>query len=249
MPRNPLTAVELESMRGRLCSAAHSLYLAHGLDAVTFRSLAEAVGVSHTLPYRYFDNKEALLASVRVLCFGQFERFVREREATQASALGRVLAVLDAYVDFVLRHPAEYSLIFATAQPPPQRYPELLAARRRLFEHSVGLVRRCVDAGLVTGDARTVTHTVWAALHGLLSLHVANQLVHGCSLEDLVEPTIGRILGLKQQRGADAARRGADTAPKVADAAPKIARAGAGAAVGAQRRAALRIAKIKPARA
>jgi len=196
MPRNSLSAAEVDTMRTRLCVAALSMFREGGIDAVTFRGLAEAAGASHTLPYRYFENKDALLASVRVMCFDEFERFVRTREATATSELGRVLAVMDAYVDFVLEHPVEYTLIFVTAQPPPQRYPELLAARRRLFEHCVDLVQRCIDEGVVEGDAREITHAVWGSVHGLLTLHVANQLVHGCRIEELVRPTIHRILGL-----------------------------------------------------
>jgi AcrR family transcriptional regulator len=163
--------------------------------------------VSHTLPYRYFENKDALLAAVRVMCFAEFERFVRERESAATSEspatseLARVLAVVDAYVDFVFQHPVEYTLIFVTAQPPPQRYPELLAARRSLFEHSVELVRRCVQMGVVQGDPREITHAVWASVHGLLTLHVANQLVHGCRVEELVRPTLFRILGVAHDNG------------------------------------------------
>ena len=182
-------------MRTRLCEQALAIFRESGIEAVTFRALADAMGVSHTLPYRYFENKDALLASVRVRCFEQFERHVREREAREVSALNRVLSVLDAYVSFVFEHKIEYELIFATPQPPPQRYPELLAARISLFEHSVALVQECITAGLIQGDARELTHAVWAALHGLLTLHVANQLVHGCTLQQLVAPIIQRILG------------------------------------------------------
>ena len=197
MPRNALTVAEVESMRSSLCAAALSIFRDEGMEAVTFRALADHVGISHTLPYRYFENKDALLASVRVKCFGEFERFVRERESTASSELGRVLAVIDGFVKFVFEHPVEYTLIFATAQPPPQRYPELLAARKSLFEHSVELVQSCVDKGLISGDAREITHAVWGSVHGLLTLHIANQLVHGCRIEELVRPTVFRILGLK----------------------------------------------------
>ncbi len=196
MARNALSAVEVDTMRSRLCDASLAIFREGGLQAVTFRALADAVGVSHTLPYRYFENKEDLLANVRVLCFARFEEFVRRRESGVKGTLKQVFAVLDGYRDFVLEHPVEYSLIFATAQPPPQRYPELLAARRRLFEHSVGLVQRCIDDGILAGDAREITHSVWAGLHGLLTLHVANQLVHGRTLEQLIRPMILRVLGL-----------------------------------------------------
>ena len=196
MARNALSAAEVDTMRTRLCDASLAIFREGGLQAVTFRALADAVGVSHTLPYRYFENKEDLLANVRVLCFERFEQFVRRRESGAQGALAQVFAVLDAYRDFVLGHPVEYSLIFATAQPPPQRYPELLAARRRLFEHSVDLVQRCIDDGILVGDAREITHAVWAALHGLLTLHVANQLVHGRTLDQLIRPMILQVLGL-----------------------------------------------------
>jgi len=196
MARNALSAAEVDTMRSRLCEASLAIFSEGGLQAVTFRALADALGVSHTLPYRYFENKEDLLANVRVLCFERFEHFVRQREAGAEGALARVFAVLDAYRDFVLRYPVEYSLIFATAQPPPQRYPELLAARRRLFEHSVELVQRCIDDEVLAGDAREITHAVWAALHGLLTLHVANQLVHGRTLDQLIRPMILQVLGL-----------------------------------------------------
>jgi len=196
MPRYSLSHAEVESTRQRLCTAALALFREGGIDAVTFRGLADAAGASHTLPYRYFENKDALLAAVRVMCFEQFEEFVRSRESAAASDVDRVFAVMDAYVEFVTRHPVEYRLIFVTPQPPPQRYPDLLAARRRLFEHSVQLVQSCIDEGAVHGDARQITHAVWGAVHGLLSLHVANQLVHGCRIEELVRPTIIRILGL-----------------------------------------------------
>jgi AcrR family transcriptional regulator len=196
MARQSLSHAEVESTRKRLCVAALSMFREGGIDAVTFRGLADRAGVSHTLPYRYFENKDALLASVRVMCFEQFEEFVRAREAMATGHLDRVLAVMDAYVEFVMQHPVEYTLIFVTPQPPPQRYPELLAARRRLFEHSVQLVQHCIDDGVVAGNARQITHAVWGGVHGLLTLHVANQLVHGCRVEELVRPTIFRILGL-----------------------------------------------------
>jgi AcrR family transcriptional regulator len=196
MARNALSVAEVDSMRGRLCEACLAIFRRGGLEAVTFRALADALGVSHTLPYRYFSSKQDLLANVRLLCFERFEAFVTARGSAAAGPLARVFAVLDAYGDFVLEHPVEYSLIFATAQPPPQRYPELLAARRRLFEHCVALVQQCIEDRVLAGDARDITHAVWAAVHGLLTLHVANQLVHGRTLEGLLRPMILRTLGL-----------------------------------------------------
>lgn len=194
MARPQLSAVAVEAMRQRLTALALELYLAEGLEALSFRRLAEAAGISHTLPYRYFANKEALLVAVRVECTQRFERFVRQREPARSAPLVRIRTLAAAYVEFVRRHPGEYQMIFTMAQPAPDQYPELLAARRSLFDHAVGLVQEAIDAGLLSGDALELAHLFWVSLHGLITLHVAGQLVHGRRLEDLLEPLVVRML-------------------------------------------------------
>ena len=170
------------------------------------------MGLSHTLPYRYFAHKEALLVAMRVDCTVRFERFVREQEEVDAPLLQRIRSIAAAYVEFARGNAAEYLLIFSTHQPPPDRYPELLAARRGLFDHAVEVVALCVQAGELHGEPRQIAHEFWIALHGLMTLHVANQLVHGRSLDELVEPLIDRMLGQAGTAPGQAATRPAPAA-------------------------------------
>lgn len=195
MPRAQLTHDELETMRQRLAEAALAIYREEGLEALSFRRLADAMSLSHTLPYRYFENKDALLAEVRRGCFVRFEAHVRAAEAGLSEVSGRTRAVTAAYVDFVTRWPADYQLMFSTEQPPPDQFPALLQARRALFEHTVEMVADGIEAGLLVGEARQLTHLVWVSIHGLMTLHVANQLVHGYTLQELIEPLIETFLG------------------------------------------------------
>ena len=194
MPRAQLTTDELEAMRRRLSAAGLEIYRAEGLEGVSFRRLAELLSVSHTLPYRYFDNKEALLARMRVDALTRFEAEVREHESRADGPMAQVHAVAEAYVAFASRNQAEYLLIFATHQPAVEQYPEVMEARRSLFEHAVEVLQRCIDGGLLRGDARELAHALWVTLHGLMSLHAAGQLMHGKRLEELVEPLLGRLL-------------------------------------------------------
>jgi AcrR family transcriptional regulator len=196
-------------MRKRLVSEALELYLKEGLEALSFRRLAEASGISHTLPYRYFDGKEALLVAIRVECTERFDRMVREQDDASVGPLDRIERVAFAYVDFVQESPGEYQMMFSTHQPPPDQFPELLAARRRLFEHAVEIVQAAIDRGLLQGSARELTHLFWVSFHGLMTLHVAGQLVHGCELRELVTPLLSRLLG---ESGKAAARTKASQA-------------------------------------
>lgn len=194
MPRVQQSEQEMESMRARMSAAALQLYRSDGLVSLSFRRIADSLGISHTLAYRYFDNKEALLARMRAEALGRFEAYVRDYEASAEQPLDRVQAIAQGYLAFAREHSEDYALIFATEQPSPELYPEVLAARRRVFDHVVEALQRCIDAGLLQVQAREFAHHVWVALHGLLSLHTADQLVHGMQLDEIVGPLIRRLL-------------------------------------------------------
>ena len=71
MPKT-LSPADIETFRSRLCDIAEGLFAAHGPDGVTMRELAEAMGVSSMTAYRYFEDKDAILAAVRTRAFSRF---------------------------------------------------------------------------------------------------------------------------------------------------------------------------------
>lgn len=193
MPRAPLSDREVELTRQQLCDAALALYREQGFEAVTFRRLAERMGTSHTRPYHYFDSKESLFAAVRLGCYRRFAALIRERDVAGADPATRLRSIYLGILDYVSQHPAEYQLMFAADQAPLTDYPELLSARRQAFDYLVDIVARANDAGLIEGDPRDIMHVGWGAVHGLLTLHTAGQLLHGRQLETLTEPLLRRV--------------------------------------------------------
>lgn len=194
MPRPQLTEAELQSTRDRLARVALEIYCAEGLEAVTFRRLGTALNLSHMHAYRYFDNKEALLARMRAIVLGEFGRYVTQRDTGSAPPMERVQVMVMGYVQYALEHTAEYLLVFSTQQPPVSEYPDVVEARRVVFEEAVDAVKACTEAGLMEGDPREIAHGVWVSMHGLLTLHAANQLVHGMSLDELLQPLLQALL-------------------------------------------------------
>lgn len=195
MPRPALTESETLVMRGQLCTAALTLYRQDGYESVSFRRLAAYLGTSHTRPYRYFDGKEALFAELRLRCFQEFGAVIRESDLPGADPATRLRSIYLGIMRWVRAHPAEYRLMFSTGQPPLEHYPQLLAARQAAFDYLVDVVQIAVEQGLIDGDARTIMHVAWGAVHGVLSLHTAGQLQHGRDLDTLVEPILLTVLG------------------------------------------------------
>ena len=79
MPR-ALSEQEIQAFRADLCRVAERLFVEKGYDGVTMRALANELGCSPMTPYRYFENKEAILAAVRL------DAFVRQGVRTEKAA-------------------------------------------------------------------------------------------------------------------------------------------------------------------
>src|SRR5581483_7884161 len=95
--------------RERLIDAAERLFAAHGLEAVTLRQLAAEVGVSPMTPYRYFADKNAILAAVRARAFRRHaEALEAAWTAHRENPIAASNAVGEAYVDFAFDHPEAY---------------------------------------------------------------------------------------------------------------------------------------------
>ena len=110
MPRL-LTESDVAEFRERLIAAAERLFAEHGPDGVTMRQLASALGVSPMTPYRYFKDKDAILAAVRASGFARFASAMEGATAASADGLDRSQTTGRAYVRFALENQDAYRLM------------------------------------------------------------------------------------------------------------------------------------------
>ena len=182
MPRI-LTDTDVADFRERLCEAAERLFAERGPDAVTMRQLAAELGVSPMTPYRYFEDKDDILAAVRTSGFIRFADRLEAARAGTKDVQARGEAVGEAYVAFALENPHSYKLMFDLNQPDEQNYPELVRAGQRARVTMSGYVKDQVAAGLMVGDAEEIGRMFWAATHGAIVLELAGKLPPGAARE------------------------------------------------------------------
>jgi len=175
VPRN-LSDDEVMAFRDRLCQVAERRFAERGADGVSMRQLAEELGCSATTPYRYFADKDAILAAVRAAAFDRFAAALEAAGARPGSSRARSRAVGEAYVRFAFDEPNAYRLMFDLTQPDEARYPELAAAGARARRTMRAHLEALIADGLMTGDAETLGYVFWAALHGLVVLQLAGKL-------------------------------------------------------------------------
>ena len=196
MPR-VLSESDVADFRERLCDAAEKLFAEKGPDAVTMRQLASELGVSPMTPYRYFTDKEDILAAVRTNGFNRFAGSLESALAnTQGSAKAKSSAVGEAYLNFAFEHPQTYKLMFDLNQPHEQDYPELVAAASRANAMRSAYIKGLVEAGVMEGDPEEIGRMYWAATHGAVTLELAGKLPKGMAriINRQLGPTLAKGL-------------------------------------------------------
>lgn len=189
MPR-VLTDAEIDDFRDRLCEAATRMFADRGFEGFTMRELAAALDVSPMTPYRYFRDKEAILAAVRTRAFDRFSEALEAGFAAPGDAVTRATGAGRAYIDFAIDNPQAYRLMFDIAQIEEEEHPDLSRATERARGALTRHIHPLIEAGIVKGDAQLLGHVFWAMLHGAIMLKLADKLAPDCDLDELLDKAL-----------------------------------------------------------
>ena len=148
------------------------------------REVAAELGVSAMTPYRYFKDKDEILAAVRARAFEQFSAAMEEGFASgRGDPIKGANAAGEAYIRFACDNPQAYHLMFEVDQREDGAYPELERAAERARSTMTRHIDALTEKGLLHGNPVLLGHVYWAALHGLVSLKLADKYSPGCTFE------------------------------------------------------------------
>jgi AcrR family transcriptional regulator len=188
-----LTDGDVAGFRERLCEVATRIFVEKGRDGLSMRTLARQLGVSAMTPYRYFRDKEEILAAIRARAFARFADQLEEALAQPGTPPEKSAAVGRAYVRFALEEQVCYRLMFDLSQPRMAPLPELFAAERRARATMSDHVRLMVREGYYAGDPDKIGFAIWAAMHGVVTLHLAGKLAAGGEFEMVLGETMRAV--------------------------------------------------------
>jgi len=176
VPRPALRDDEIEAFRSRLCDAATRRFAEHGLDGVSLRGLADDLGCSRATPYRYFENKQDILAAVRARAFEALADACESVLADEPDPERRLAALGRIYLRFASEEPHAYRVAFELGQPDAAKYPALAKQQARAWQTIRGAVQSAWESGALDGDPEVISRLYWAALHGLAGLELLGHL-------------------------------------------------------------------------
>ncbi len=181
-----------------------------GPEALSLRSLAADLGVSHTAPRHHFGDRAGVLTAVAAEGF----RLLAERMATTRESGGGFLDVGVSYVEFALAHPAHFRVMFSPTLLDGTN-PDLVAAKRAAFDELQGGVDAMAAQGRVE-DAAAAVIAGWGIVHGIATLALTGNLddaklrslVAGGDLTAITRRAAGMLYGSPQPTGGRARRAG-----------------------------------------
>jgi len=164
------------NLRQTLLDAAVALIGEVGPRVFTLREVARRAGVSHNAPYRHFASKDELLVAVASEGFDRLTRTMEEHLVGGQSPAERLALAGCGYVDFVLRWPNHFLVMF--------ELPATLGEECRqveIGENAFQVLLDCIVAAqgsgeIPVGDPMPHAFTAWSLVHGIAKLAISGNL-------------------------------------------------------------------------
>jgi AcrR family transcriptional regulator len=162
--------------RQKILNAARELFVRLGYEATTMRALAQAIEYTPTAIYHHFDSKEALLTELSMLDFRALAAAL-QRIGKIEDPVERLRRMGVAYVEFGMSHPMQYQFMFMTRRPAEAH---MAVVHGDPSEDAYAFLRETCAETIAAGrlrpefqDAEEVAQMAWAAMHGVVALHIA----------------------------------------------------------------------------
>jgi AcrR family transcriptional regulator len=180
--------------REAIVAATRDLIRRDGLDAVSVRRVAAALGVTAPALYAYMRNKRDVLATIADEEFAVLiERF---REVDDADPLVRTRGYCRAFIDHALENPELFKVMFEFRPRLGfgERGAELPAATDA-FELPVAALEEAIAAGrLRETDPLLATFATWAAIQGTADVLLMEFDFDASFRERLIESAIDMVI-------------------------------------------------------
>jgi AcrR family transcriptional regulator len=170
LPAVPRPKVHDAALRSRLLECAGATLSTGGLEALSLRTLAAAVGTSTTAVYALFGGKPGLLEALHAEAFSRLGARLGA-VPVGADPVEDLIALGRAYREAALAEPHFYEVMFGSTLPAGTGW---WVAAAPAFRPVVDLVERAVALGALRPGTHvaTVSLALWATVHGLVSLRL-----------------------------------------------------------------------------
>lgn len=159
-------------LRRALLDAALEILKTKDAKSISLREVARQAGVSHTAPYRHFDDKAALLAAVAEEGFTEFGIYLQTAvDQANTAPIESLQATGEAYVRYALEHPTHFRVMFGHFPADEPTESSLSKVSQGTFQILVDIITAGQATGVLkAGDPKLLAIGRWSVVHGLAML-------------------------------------------------------------------------------
>ncbi|MBT0587443.1 TetR/AcrR family transcriptional regulator [Alteromonas oceanisediminis] len=179
------------NLRESLVIKASEMLHVEGIDGLSMRKLADAVGVSRTALYHHFQDKNALLCAIAEQGFARWHA-TSERIFNQAKVKDRdkVRQFVHDYINYAADNPQLYELMFGrTLWKNATPTESLKSVAYPSFQHQVTMTKRWQQQGLMPANEDTLrlAQVTWGTLHGIARLLIDGIYADRTHIDEMCE--------------------------------------------------------------
>lgn len=188
--------------RAEILDAAERIFVECGYEGATIRKIADEVGLSSTALYMHFRDKSEILAEICRGAFARLTALTAQIETDDAPVEARLRRMLEAYARFGLENPNAYRLIYMTRPEEARGGAEEVARElgAQLYSGFAAAIGEAHSTGRLKHDPALTAQTLWAGVHGVVSLIITKpyfdwsepDLLVGAMLDALFESVLKR---------------------------------------------------------
>ncbi len=141
------------SLKKALIKAGVKILSEEDLKALTLRGTARRAGVSHSAPYRHFQNKEQLIGAIAAEGFRLLTGVLSDAVTTASGDFQEELRLSgQAYVEFALTNPEHLKVMFSSER----FYPDHTCIHDKkdldAFSRITGIFERAIEKGVIRNE-------------------------------------------------------------------------------------------------
>lgn len=176
-----------ERMRGKILAAAMQLFVRQGFENVSMRGIARKIDYSPAAIYRYFKDKNEILAVLRVEGFALFVE--RQKKTLHfPDPQTRLFESGLAYLAFAQEHPEYFHLMFNLDVHDKGCEEYWTGKPQESYDILQKTVMDCIEDGHFSGvSPAAAIFGLWAAAHGLANMLISGRLAALAGEEGLRE--------------------------------------------------------------
>ncbi|MDX1591793.1 MAG: TetR/AcrR family transcriptional regulator [Balneolaceae bacterium] len=184
------------SLRQEIIIVSKELLLKGGFAQLSMRKIAKKAGVTATSIYLYFKNKDELLLALVEESIEKLTAVLKDALDPSAGPVEQLEKLAAAYVQYALDNPQEYEIIYMVRPEEMPKYPrEKFQHVREIYELIASIIQSGNEQHVLDVDDPMISaYTIWAQLHGVVSVVLSRRLDTRIPKQPFLKHAIDQII-------------------------------------------------------